>query len=91
MLSLINRPLQSTNLIRSLYNSSAIVIRSYTQSIENNEEVIAKTSQEKGGFAKAFEKFNIPEQNEKQKELDLPFATLFKNSKFVEVSRYFYH
>ena len=90
MLSLINRPLQSTNLIRSLYNSSAIVIRSYTQNIENNEEVIAKTSQEKGGFAKAFEKFNTTEQNEKQKELDLPFATLFKNSMFVEVSRFLF-
>ncbi|KAL7046343.1 hypothetical protein ACKWTF_002545 [Chironomus riparius] len=85
MLSLINRPLQNTNLIRSLYNSSAIVIRNYSQNIENNEEVIVKSSQEKGGFAKAFEKFSMPDQIEKLKEPDLPFATLFKNSKFVEL------
>lgn len=86
MLKIIKRPLQNTNLIRCLYNSSGIAIRSYTQNIENNEEIIEKSSQEKGGFAKAFEKFNLPEQNEKLKEPDLLFAALFKNSKFVEVS-----
>ena len=86
MLGIINRPFQNSNLIRSLYNSSAIVIRSYTQNVENNEEVIVKSSQEKGGFAKAFDKFSMPEQIEKLNEPDLPFATLFKNSKFVEVN-----
>lgn len=81
MLSLINRSLYQPCAIRKTLNSTAVVIRNYSQNTDNIETEVK--SAEKGGFAKAFEKFNKPEES--KKEPDLPFATLFKNSKFVEV------
>jgi hypothetical protein len=88
MISILNRSLQTTVLRRSVLNSYAVT-RGFCEKIEKPiaEENL---SEEKkiGGFAKAYEKFSKPPQEEiKEKEPDLPFATLFKNSKFVEVGR----
>lgn len=44
--------------------------------------------QKVGGFAEAFEKHSKPaEEDVPVKRAPLPFATLLKNSKFVDVSR----
>lgn len=73
MLKLTHKSLHKS--LDHVLRTSAIVIRNCSQSIENNEV--------KGGFAKAFEKFS--KQEEKLKEPDLPFGTLLKSSKFVEL------
>lgn len=89
MLNIINKSLHQPCLVRNIINSSVAGIRNYSQNVENNENEASSNSPqnvEKGGFAKAFEKFSMSQQEVKQKEPDLPFATLFKNSKFVEVS-----
>lgn len=49
----------------------------------------AEVGQKVGGFAEAYEKHtqSLTENDTKPKRAPLPFATLLKNSKFVDVSR----
>ncbi|KAG5677890.1 hypothetical protein PVAND_007607 [Polypedilum vanderplanki] len=86
MISIIHKTVQSNILRKSLLNSYA-VNRAFCKNIENsNVEEKSEEDKKISGFAKAFEKFSKPHiEEEISKEPDLPFATLFKNSKFVEL------
>jgi hypothetical protein len=88
MISILHKSLQTTVLRRSVLNTYA-VSRAFSENIEksNADEVVEEAEKKLGGFAKAYEKFSQPEPVEqKVRGPDPPFATLLKNSKFVEVS-----
>lgn len=71
---------------------SCLGTRSFCEKIEKTEtqppELIGnENSQKLGGFAKAFEKYTKPIEDEPREQLpDLPFATLLRNSKLIDVS-----
>jgi hypothetical protein len=65
------------------------VSRDLCDKVEKKEETVTSTESKLGGFAKAFEKFSTaPSDNQQQEEKlpDLPFATLLRNSKLIDVS-----
>lgn len=71
-------------------NASA-VSRGFCDKTEKNEnEVSSESSRDKlGGFAKAFERHSAPHLDEstvEDKLPNLPFATLLRNSKFIDVN-----
>lgn len=70
--------------------NSSVVSRTFCDKIQKTEaEKINEEHENKlSGFAKAFEKFSEPYIEKKEEEPDLPFATLFRRSKFVEVKKY---
>lgn len=74
--------LHKVPLSRSIVNSFAVT-RGFCDKIDKSEEEAIKLS----GFAKAFEKHSMPQEVKQEEELpDLPFATLLKNSKLIDVS-----
>lgn len=92
MLRIYARSIQSLTLRRNILNGSC-VNRGFCEKIVKDELEIEKenleTSDKLSGFAKAFEKHSAPHlEVEKidEKLPDLPFATLLRNSKFIEVS-----
>lgn len=87
MNQVVKNSLQQVILRRCKLNLSA-VSRSYCEKVEKTEAENINEEREKklSGFAKAYEKFSTTPQEEVQvKEPDLPFATLFRRSKLVEV------
>lgn len=81
---------QSLTLRRNLLNASA-VSRGFCEKTEKNEnEVSLEASRDKlSGFAKAFERHSAPHLDDSSVEdklPDLPFATLLRNSKLIDVS-----
>lgn len=75
---------------------SSVVSRGFCEKVEKNETVVGENLEHHdenklGGFAKAFEKHTsaLTEDVVQEEKLpDLPFATLLRNSKFINV-RYF--
>lgn len=76
--------LQKLPVRRPLVNSIA-VIRDFsdkTDQPENIEEEVKKS-----GFARAFERHSMPQEQKREEKLpDVPFATLLRNSKLIDVS-----
>lgn len=92
MIRICARNLQNVTLRRSVLNAS-VVSRGFCEKIEKNETEPAadnKLEEKKlSGFAKAYEKHSAPHLDQKyvvEPLPDLPFATLLKNSKFIDVS-----
>lgn len=90
MLRICARNVQSIALKRNVLNAAG-VSRGFCEKIEKNEiEALEHVEEKKlSGFAKAFEKYSAPMQDEIKKEEklpDLPFATLLRNSKLINVS-----
>jgi hypothetical protein len=71
--------------------NSCAVTRAFCDKSEKTEAEKINEEHEKklSGFAKAFEKFSAPYIEKKEEEPDLPFATLFRRSKLVEVNKNF--
>lgn len=70
------------------------VNRGFCDKIEKKEETETPAESKMSGFAKAFEKFSAPQSESLQQDdklPDLPFATLFRNSKLTDVSWKFPH
>jgi hypothetical protein len=76
-------------ILRRCKLNSCAVTRAFCEKIEKPESENKNEEHEKklSGFAKAFEKFSTPQVEEKIVEPDLPFATLLRRSKFIEVSK----
>lgn len=75
---------QSVSFIRKINRTVSLVnARPFSDA-----SVTIESSQKLGGFAEAFEKHTqtATEDEVKPKRAPLPFATLLKNSKFVDVS-----
>lgn len=92
MISLIGKSVHHSILRRAIINSSAVT-RSFCDKIENAKNSEENVNEEKklGGFAKAYEKFSKPAPIQEKAQEPVPrFATLFKNSKFVEVKKIFF-
>lgn len=82
------RSIKNLTLHRSILNASAVT-REFCEKIEKNETEPAEADTKLSGFAKAFEKHSAPhlkEDKSVEKRPDLPFATLLRNSKFIDVS-----
>lgn len=92
MLRICARNIQSLAFNRTVIKTSTVnrgfcekITKSETLEPEHAEE--KKTGIELGGFAKAFEKHSLPQEKVAEEKLpDLPFATLLRNSKFINVS-----
>lgn len=85
MIRIYSRNLQSLVLRHSVLNCS-VVNRGFCEKIEKNETSITE-DKKLSGFAKAFEKHAAPvEETPGEKVAELPFATLLRNSKLVNVS-----
>lgn len=83
MLRRIATRLQSLPAHRAGLNSFAVT-RGFCDKIEKSEQA---PSDKLSGFAKAFEKHSQPQEAPVQeKQPDVPFATLLRHSKFIEVS-----
>lgn len=86
------RNIHSIALRRSVLNASA-VSRGFCEKVEKVETEPSQASDgdnKLGGFAKAFEKHStahLEEDTTEEKLPDLPFATLLRNSKLVNVSK----
>lgn len=90
MLRICAKSIQSLALRASSVNT-AVVSRGFCEKIEKNENEPAEHAGEKklSGFAKAFEKHSAPvvdETKQEEEQPDLPFATLLRNSKLINVS-----
>lgn len=86
MIKIVGKTIQTSILRRNIVNIYA-VSRGFCENKEPTKLEETESHEKKlSGFAKAFEKFSMPQQEVKEKEPDLPFATLFRNSKFVEVN-----
>lgn len=91
MLRICAKSIQGLALRASTVNT-AVVSRGFCEKIEKNEiEPVEHAADEKklSGFAKAFEKHSAPvvdESQQKEEQPDLPFATLLRNSKLINVS-----
>lgn len=88
MLRIYARSIHNLTLRRSILNAST-VSRGFCAKIEKNETEPVENDNKLSGFAKAFEKHSAPhleEQKIVEKLPDLPFATLLRNSKFIDVS-----
>lgn len=84
MNQIVKQSVQQLILRRSRVNACAVT-RAFCDKVEKTDA--EKTHEEKlSGFAKAFEKFQAPYIETKVEEPDLPFATLFRRSKLVEVN-----
>lgn len=90
MIRICARNIRSLSLRRSVLKTT-VVKRGFCEKIEKsqNENLEIETQDKKlSGFAKAFEKHGAPMQETTKTEdklPDLPFATLLRNSKLVEV------
>lgn len=86
MNQIVRQSVQQLILRRCKVNSTA-VIRAFCDKIEKSEnEKLTEHENKLSGFAKAFEKFSAPYIEEvTETEPDLPFATLLRRSKLVEV------
>lgn len=85
MLRVCSRSIQSLTLSRVSCHAS-VANRRFCEKVEKNE---TEQSEEKklSGFAKAFEKYSKPQDQPTEEKLpDLPFASLLRNSKFIDVS-----
>lgn len=89
MLRICARNVQNLSLRCSVVNASA-ASRGFCEKIEKSESEPQEHAEEKklSGFAKAFEKHAAPQEevSSEDKLPDLPFATLLRNSKLVNVS-----
>lgn len=94
MNQIVRKSLQQVILRRCKLNACAVT-RAFSDKIDITESDELKLDEEHekrlGGFAKAFEKFSAPKEEESIVEPDLPFATLFRRSKFVEVRKLIFH
>lgn len=87
MNQIVRKSVQQLILQRCRVNSCAVT-RAFSDKIDVTDAEKENEDHEKklSGFAKAFEKFSSPFiEEKKEEEPDLPFATLFRRSKFVEV------
>lgn len=88
MNQIVRKSLQQIILRRCKLNACAVT-RAFSDKIDITESEKLSLDEEHenrlGGFAKAFEKFAAPKEEETVYEPDLPFATLFRKSKFIEV------
>jgi hypothetical protein len=92
MIRICARNIQSLSLRRSVLKSS-VVSRGFCEKIEKGSIENLEIAEDKklGGFAKAFEKHASPQEVESTAEdklPDLPFATLLRNSKLIDVSSF---
>lgn len=97
MLRTCARNLQGFALRRNTLNVCAVnrgfcekITKNENEPLENAAESTSTDNIKLSGFAKAFEKHSQPLQDEQQddeKLPDLPFATLLRNSKLIEVSK----
>ena len=81
MLQTLIRNIHQTPLHRSILTSSS-VIRNFCDKpapIESEEE------SKKGGFARAFERHSVTQEVKTEALANIPFATLLKNSKLIDV------
>lgn len=88
MLRILSRNITKVTARRAI-SLSSVVARDFSEKVENTENQSAESenAQKLGGFAKAFEKYTKPMVEEQKEKLpDLPFATLLRNSKLIEVS-----
>lgn len=87
MNQIVRQSVQQLVLRRCRVNACAVT-RAFCDKVEKTEAEKANEEHERklSGFAKAFEKFQEPYIEKKEDEPDLPFATLFRRSKFVEVN-----
>lgn len=91
MIRICSRNLQNLTLRRSVLNTS-VVSRGFCEKIEKAETEPAAdinlAEKKLSGFAKAYERHSAPHLEQKIEEPlpDLPFATLLKNSKLIDVS-----
>lgn len=76
--------LQKVSILRNINRTAGLsVCRTFSETPSTSV-----TDQKVGGFAEAFEKHSKPVDEEVPvKRPPLPFATLLKNSKFVDVCR----
>lgn len=85
MLRTITSRLQCLPAHRAALNSFAVT-RGFCDKVEKSEQA-PESDSKLGGFAKAFEKHSQPQEvQQEDKQPDLPFATLLRHSKFIEVS-----
>lgn len=88
MNQIVRKSVQQLLLQRCRVNACA-VSRAFCDKVEKTdaEKFNEEHEQKLSGFAKAFEKFSAPYIEEvKEPEPDLPFATLLRRSKLVEVT-----
>lgn len=91
MIRICARNIQTLALRRNALNAS-VVSRGFCEKIEKSQTENLEVAEEKklSGFAKAFEKHAAPiveAETTENKLPNLPFATLLRNSKLVEVNR----
>lgn len=82
------RSVRSLTLRRSVLNAS-VVTRGFCEKIEKNENEVENSANKLSGFAQAFERHAAPQSDTliaDEKLPDLPFATLLRNSKLIDVS-----
>src|SRR5690349_14261525 len=81
------RTVHTLTLRRTVLNAS-VVSRGFCEKIDKNENEVPEVPATKlSGFAKAYESHSAPQINiEEDKLPDLPFATLLRNSKLIDVS-----
>lgn len=88
MLQILSRNITKVTTRRAT-SLSSFAARDFSEKVENteNQSSESENAQKLGGFAKAFEKYTKPMLEEQKENLpDLPFATLLRNSKLIEVS-----
>ena len=88
MLRTCSRNLQNLTLRRNTLKAS-VANRGFCEKITKNENEPLEDEKKLSGFARAFEKHSQPQEEEQlaeEKLPDLPFATLLRNSKLIDVS-----
>jgi hypothetical protein len=89
MIRILSRNINKVGLHRSSV-MSLLNSRNFCEKIEKSEEILenSQKSEKLSGFAKAFEKYSRPAvEDEAPKVPDLPFATLLRQSKLMDVSK----